>query len=359
MARIAFFAGIPDARLLQTVEFYRQDLQALQDLGHEVIPCTRWRELPSDFDLMFVWWWTKAAWPLLQSRMRGRPTLITGTFNLRFPDSCDLRDYFKRPWWARTVLKSNVRAATRNLFVSQHEVTACVEHFGLSNAVHYPHVLTPEYLTGPGPERELAIFNLAWAHHPNLLRKGVPDLIHAVDLLKRRGLPVRLYLAGRPGSGSPYLRDLVQRLELDDLVVQCGEVSKQRKLELLRRCEIYAQPSQYEGFGLATAEAMGCGACVVTCDVGAVREVVGDAGIYVPPQSPESLADALESVLDNPFERHRRQLQAQDRVRRLFSYESKLERLRACLAEVGIDSVSATSATSATTGETHRQGQAA
>ncbi len=350
MARIAFFAGIKDARLLESVEFYRQDVQALRDLGHEVIPCTRWRELPSDFDLMFVWWWTYATWPLIEARLHDKPTLITGTFNLRFPDWCELRDYFQRPWWARAVLKANVQAATRNLFVSQHEVEACGEYFGLTNAVHYPHVLTPEYLAGPAAERELAIFNLAWAHHPNLLRKGVPDLIQAVALLKLRGLPVRLYLAGRPGSGSPMLRELVDRLDVSDLVVLLGEVSKERKLELLRRCEIYAQPSQYEGFGLATAEAMGSGACVITCDVGAVREVVGDAGIYVPSRSPEALADALAAVLENPLARLRWQRRAQQRVRELFSYESKLERLRAVLADVGIESAPSRT-TPATRGE--------
>src|SRR5947207_2697647 len=81
---------------------------------------------------------------------------------------------------------------------------------------------------------------------------------------------------------------------------------------------------------------MGSGACVIVCDVGAVREVVGDCGLYVPSSSPEELAIAIEKVLQDSVLRQRLQDTATERARSLFTFDKKVERLRAFLRLVGI-----------------------
>jgi glycosyltransferase involved in cell wall biosynthesis len=55
-------------------------------------------------------------------------------------------------------------------------------------------------------------------------------------------------------------------------------------------------PSLYEGFGLPPLEAMACGTPVVTSDVTALPEVVGEAGITVPPTDADALCGALVRV---------------------------------------------------------------
>ena len=53
----------------------------------------------------------------------------------------------------------------------------------------------------------------------------------------------------------------------------------------------------YEGFGLPVLEAMAAGVPVVTSNVSALPEVVGQAGVTVDPRSPAELARAIECIL--------------------------------------------------------------
>jgi len=60
-------------------------------------------------------------------------------------------------------------------------------------------------------------------------------------------------------------------------------------------------PSLYEPFGIVVLEAMWAGTPVIVSDVGGPAEYVenGVTGVKVPPQDPEALAAAIESLLDN------------------------------------------------------------
>jgi glycosyltransferase involved in cell wall biosynthesis len=63
---------------------------------------------------------------------------------------------------------------------------------------------------------------------------------------------------------------------------------------------VYVQLSAYESFGMALAEAMQCGCVPVVTRRGALPEVVGDAGWYVPYGDPDAAARAIREALDAP-----------------------------------------------------------
>jgi glycosyltransferase involved in cell wall biosynthesis len=337
MAKIAFYCR-NNAKHLLDCEYYKQDIDALRALGHEVVVCTRYTQLPRRFDALFVWWWTYALMPVLWARARRKPSLITGVFNFEFPARNVGVDYKRRPFWQRGLISLATRLCSLNLFIDHQELDKCQAHFGIENGRHYPLVLDADYLKGPSRERELVLLNIAWSGRKNLIRKGIPDLLKAVAILKEQGFNVRLKLAGLEGDGGGFLEELITEYGIRSQVERLGAVSRAKKIELLRCCEIYVQPSLYEGFGLATAEAMGSGACIITCDVGAVRSVVGDAGIYVSPGAPEKLAEAIRWTTENPMERGRLQAMALHRARSEFGFDDKLRRLEGYLAECGVAS---------------------
>ncbi len=335
MAKIVFFCRVERDKL-ETVEFYRQDIDVLRTLGHEIIICTNYYEIPRDFDAIFIWWWSYALWPVLLSRMLKKPSIITGTFNFRFPDNFKGIDYFKRPYWQRLLIRQAACMCTLNLFVNEVEMKACSEYFKLKNGRYFPHILHSDYMRGAGEQREMTLLNIAWSGKGNLIRKGIPELLNAIRILKDEGIKVHLNLAGHKGDGVDDLFGLIKRLDISRETTYLGEIAREDKIKLLRKCEIYVQPSHYEGFGVAIAEAMGCGACVIVCDVGAVREVVGDCGLYVSTNSPEGIAKAIKEVLNNDNLRCTLQNQAQKRVKDMFTVEKKLERMKNYLSNVGV-----------------------
>jgi len=69
---------------------------------------------------------------------------------------------------------------------------------------------------------------------------------------------------------------------------------------LLAGADILAVPSRWEGFGLAAAEGLAAGVAVVASDVDGLREVVGEAGVLVPPEDPAALRAALIRLSGSP-----------------------------------------------------------
>jgi glycosyltransferase involved in cell wall biosynthesis len=68
-------------------------------------------------------------------------------------------------------------------------------------------------------------------------------------------------------------------------------------------CLVY--PSLYEGFGLPVIEAMHYGCPVITSRCGALTEVAGEAAIFIDPNHPEQIRDAiLRLASDSPWAEH-------------------------------------------------------
>jgi len=279
---------------LERHEFYKQDIDILRDLGFEVVVATRWREIPLDVDFYFIWWWQWGFLPMLKSFLRRRPCLITGTFQFRsgFGD-----DYQHRPGWQQWLMRYALKRAAANVFVSQLEYREVSRALKVTNPLYIPHVVdTAVYREGTQP-REDFILAVAWMNRGNSLRKCVPEIIKTIPLVHLEHPVMRFVIAGEKGSDFPALEKLAKELGVMDRVEFPGVISREKKIDLMQRCKIYLSPSRHEGFGLAILEAMSCGAPVISSPVGAVAEVVGDAGLLVDGTSPQVIAAAVNRYL--------------------------------------------------------------
>lgn len=131
------------------------------------------------------------------------------------------------------------------------------------------------------------------------LRKGIPDILKAFHCIKSKYKGLKLVLSGKKSMifESQYW-DLINGISLED-VIFTGYVTDEQKRVLLSSTEAFLFPSEYEGFGLPVLEAMACGSPVITTNVSSIPEVGGDGVIYVSPNQPEELAEAIKKFLDS------------------------------------------------------------
>jgi glycosyltransferase involved in cell wall biosynthesis len=137
--------------------------------------------------------------------------------------------------------------------------------------------------------------------------KGVLDAVAAIRLLRGRGLPLELLLAGPTdpdNRGSLTAETLISLGAADHRIEWLGPLTDIRAV--WRRAAIAVLPSTYgEGVPKALLEAAACARPIVASDVPGCREVVrpGETGLLVPPRDIQGLADAIGTLAGDPMRR--------------------------------------------------------
>jgi len=103
-----------------------------------------------------------------------------------------------------------------------------------------------------------------------------------------------------------------------------GFVSDEELLKWYQKAKVYCQLSYYESFGMAPAEAMACGCVPVVADRGALPEVVGATGFYIPYGDPRATAEAIKEALNSSEDLGK---DARERVKNMFPVENRSEKL--------------------------------
>jgi glycosyltransferase involved in cell wall biosynthesis len=123
-------------------------------------------------------------------------------------------------------------------------------------------------------------------------RKNLVTLIEAYAALSPdERLP--LVIAGGKGWDYEPIFAAVERYRLQDQVRFPGFVSAEALPLWYNAAQAFVYPSLFEGFGIPVLEAMACGTPVITSDATSLPEVVGDAGICLPPQDVSAWTAAL------------------------------------------------------------------
>jgi len=98
---------------------------------------------------------------------------------------------------------------------------------------------------------------------------------------------------------TPRLFKIIDELNLRHMCEWKGWVDDEEKLLLLNKCHGLIIASLWEGFGLPALEAMACGTPVIASNRGALPEVVGDYGYLINPFDIESIACAMNAVIND------------------------------------------------------------
>jgi len=128
-------------------------------------------------------------------------------------------------------------------------------------------------------------------------RKNLPFLVRAYALAVREGIDSKLVITGKKGWYYEDFFNLIDELNLADKVIFTGYVAEYDLPALYSGAKIFVFPSIYEGFGLPPLEAMACGVPVISSNTSSLPEVVGKAGILLPPKDERLWAKNIIKVL--------------------------------------------------------------
>jgi glycosyltransferase involved in cell wall biosynthesis len=148
-----------------------------------------------------------------------------------------------------------------------------------------PYLLSPYNLSGP---KNLSSLILAWP--------AIADRHPAADLI----LYGRAHLT--PDNEAAF-EQLLARTAHADRIRRVGHVTDSELAGLYEACALFVFPTTVEGFGYPLLEAMAHGACCITRDASAMKELGGDAVRLVETLRPEEIAAAAIELLHDPVRR--------------------------------------------------------
>jgi glycosyltransferase involved in cell wall biosynthesis len=170
--------------------------------------------------------------------------------------------------------------------------------------------------------------------------KGQDLLVEALPAIRRLHPSLLCVLAGRQGSAAgaedtdAFVRRLHARiaaLGLGGAIHFAGE--RVDLPALLRRADVYVQPSRTESFGRVVAEALVAGTPVVAFAVGGVPEAAGPGALLAPAEDTMALAEAVLATLADPQAARRRTAAGGEYVAREFDVTHIAPRFSALLRE--------------------------
>ncbi|OIN56519.1 glycosyltransferase family 4 protein [Arsenicibacter rosenii] len=133
--------------------------------------------------------------------------------------------------------------------------------------------------------------------------KNLSTLVKALGVINKQGLDRKLVIIGKRegfiGKDDTLTELLNNDYELSRNVIFTGFVENEDLPILYNLASVFVFPSLYEGFGFPPLEAMACGCPVVASNFASIPEVCGNAAFYINPNSAESIANGILSVLND------------------------------------------------------------
>lgn len=322
---IVFFARVKDLDLLYLLEFYREDIEILRELGHDVFVHNSVRQaMLARGDVLFAWWWATALPVLLVWRLRRKPAICTGATDFDNP---------LLPRWKRRIKQVLARLAGRmaqaNLSISDFELKSLARIGAISPQTVHLSIDTDFYRPGMLSKDPSAVI-VAQLNLLSIRRKGVDVAVAAAQCVAAK-IPgfVLTVIGPADEAGQGWMNATVG----DHHCVRfLGRLSRSDKAAVLASSWLYVQPSVYEGFGLAVVEAMASGCRPVVSRLGSLPEVVGQAGSFVESGDVEAVAREIIRLV-TATDTEQRRTEAREQALQ-FSREHRVMALREVLDRV-------------------------
>jgi glycosyltransferase involved in cell wall biosynthesis len=224
----------------------------------------------------------------------------------------------------RRTQSRSFRAADATIFLTDYarEVVTAVTGPLRGAAPVVPHGVDPRFFAEPRPARRLEACSEADPLRLVYVSAVEPykhqwHVAEAVAELRGKGLPVALDLIGPANPRVlPRLQRTLGRLDPQGKAIRyLGPVPHAELHRAYQAADIAVFASSCETIANILIEGMAAGLPTASSDIGAMREVLGEAGVYFDPERPGDIAAAIERLALSPELRERNARLAHGRAR--------------------------------------------
>lgn len=269
-----------------------------------------------DFSTPERLFWDQITIPNLASRAKvdilhqpcfSTPVFYRGKVVVTIHDLISVFFGYNIPFWSRQFfgkwMPATYRFADHLIAVSEHTKKDAIRVLGINESkisvIHEAadekyHQITDQ-MTLNKVRKKYGVGDNPFILHVGTLepRKNLLFLVRAFALAKDSLGETNLVITGKKGWYYEGLFKLVDQLQLQSKVIFTGYVEDDDLPALYNAAQIFAFPSLYEGFGLPPLEAMASGTPVISSNTSSMPEVVGEAGILLPPAGEKQWAEAM------------------------------------------------------------------
>ena len=296
--KVCFYSSVKDISLFKTQKFYQIDISILKRMGYEVIVSNNifdafkfWK-----YNFVFAYFYRYSFFFALIALILGRRTYFTGGI-----DALDIEYAGRKQYIVQKLLFILCYTiAKKCIIVSKTDLKHVEEIVGIgkSKIVFSEHSIDmTSFLCKSINKKEHIFTTIGWMGSiGNVKRKGIDKALFLFSLLKKEPFfsDCKFVLMGREGIGTTYLREIIEKLGISNSVIITGEISEQRKIDLLLKSKYYFQLSSYEGFGIAALEALIAGNIIIHSGKGGLDNPIYSKHIRV--DINKDILEQIESI---------------------------------------------------------------
>lgn len=272
--------------------------------------------------------------PTLLAIRNPNPYFSASQFGLDRPISRRLKFFVQR-----YLTKLSARKADHVFFVSDFSKDVSNEFLEIpkSKVSTIHHGIDPTLFENPSPPTDDRLRNLVEDQAPYLLtvstvteHKNYETLLRAyAQLPNEMQDEIPLLIAGRTPSEEYYerLRAIINREGIEDNVFFLGGVEYENIPYLYSKALAYVLPSKLETFGHTLVEAMAANVPIIAAESTCIPEITKGAAVLFDAESPEELADEIQTVIGSEDRRNELRERGSERVRD-FSWDQTFQQTK-------------------------------
>ena len=257
---VLFYSSVKSLEEFDTQGFYSEDTKILKGIGYEVVCTNKLTDFfYLNYDIAFLYFYKKSAFAaIIANLIRGKMVFFTGGID-------DLSDKMKFSFYRKLTYRFlfllSYMFSTKINIVSESDFKNALNlicYFRLKphKISFFPHSYKFQSFQLSSASKSNNFVTVCWMSTVgNVKRKGLDNSLIFFSYVSNFLPDSNLYIVGKIGKGTDYLKSLDIYEKIKDRVIFTGYLDENKKNNLLNSSRFYLQFSNYEGFGLAALEA--------------------------------------------------------------------------------------------------------